>query len=813
MSRKNFYATTALGLCMVVMPLSSNAQEVEVNPDDLAMFAPLVQECIADPSVEECSSVQAVVTECAADLNLAECAVLFEDADAVFDDPERLERASRILAHTSDEIAQLSIPDAEDDDLAEAAREDAERELLRGDENLTAHSPPEILEGEAEEVTEELEELEAEEAEDAPSDEAMEEVEDEAAQTEAEEQDIPEEEAARTDEAAADDTEAEVADVEADEERDLAERLEELAADDADLAEEQDRPEEEAAETDEVAADETEAEVADVEADEERELAERLEELAADEADLPEERDRPEEEAPETDEVAADESEAEVTDAEADAERDLAERLEALAADDADVTEERDRPDEVTDEVAEAADEAIEEDALDESELEAERERMRAEAEELADEAPEYVVEDAPEEEFLSPVEEAPQLDSEQQSALDRLLEDPEIAAAVTLLGGALAEAPEDEAPEQRRDRVASALAALQRERGAEIDDDVEATEAEVAEVIEDDITDDEIRTSRDDFASRLLLNFEPETAEPRASGRRDLERAGLAALGGLAVGMMINRNRVVARSDERVVVDRGEGDLAIWRDDDVILRERGATRRIERYDDGSTLSRWQRTDGSQVVTIRDATGRVLWRERILPDGTSVQLIDDMREVEPIDRSVLPPPRTRELRISQRTDPELALAMLEEAEADARALERGFTLRQVREVRELRELVPMLSPDPITFETNRANVRADEAPKLMQVGRLMERLIEQNPREVFLVEGHTDATGPAAYNLGLSDRRAESVALALTEFFDVPPENLVIQGYGERYLRIPTLEAEERNRRVVIRRVTPLMGG
>jgi outer membrane protein OmpA-like peptidoglycan-associated protein len=95
----------------------------------------------------------------------------------------------------------------------------------------------------------------------------------------------------------------------------------------------------------------------------------------------------------------------------------------------------------------------------------------------------------------------------------------------------------------------------------------------------------------------------------------------------------------------------------------------------------------------------------------------------------------------------------------------------------------------------------------------MQVGRLMERLIEQNPREVFLVEGHTDATGPAAYNLGLSDRRAESVALALTEFFDVPPENLVIQGYGERYLRIPTLEAEERNRRVVIRRVTPLMGG
>jgi outer membrane protein OmpA-like peptidoglycan-associated protein len=88
----------------------------------------------------------------------------------------------------------------------------------------------------------------------------------------------------------------------------------------------------------------------------------------------------------------------------------------------------------------------------------------------------------------------------------------------------------------------------------------------------------------------------------------------------------------------------------------------------------------------------------------------------------------------------------------------------------------------------------------------------MERLIADNPRELFLVEGHTDATGPASYNLALSDRRAESVALALTEFFEIPPENLIIQGYGERYLRIPTAAAEERNRRVAIRRITPLMG-
>ena len=63
----------------------------------------------------------------------------------------------------------------------------------------------------------------------------------------------------------------------------------------------------------------------------------------------------------------------------------------------------------------------------------------------------------------------------------------------------------------------------------------------------------------------------------------------------------------------------------------------------------------------------------------------------------------------------------------------------------------------------------------------------------------------------AALNLALSDRRAESVALALTEYFDIPPENMVVQGYGETELLIDTLENEPRNRRVEVKVITPLM--
>ena len=85
--------------------------------------------------------------------------------------------------------------------------------------------------------------------------------------------------------------------------------------------------------------------------------------------------------------------------------------------------------------------------------------------------------------------------------------------------------------------------------------------------------------------------------------------------------------------------------------------------------------------------------------------------------------------------------------------------------------------------------------------------------IEASPSEVFLIEGHTDAVGSASYNLALSDRRAESVALALSEYFDVPPENMVVQGYGEADLKIRTATAERENRRAAVRRITDLLTG
>ncbi|MFN3971309.1 MAG: hypothetical protein ACK4L4_08055 [Gemmobacter sp.] len=145
----NLLATSALGLCLAMSPLMVGAQSAQTGDETDAMFVPLVDACVLALTPETCQQVRAVVTECAGDLDHGRCAVLFEDAEKVFEAPAQLSSAQSILSEAAKAIAAMEFPDVEHSDLGESTRADAERTLLRGDENLMAHSAPPNLGGDA----------------------------------------------------------------------------------------------------------------------------------------------------------------------------------------------------------------------------------------------------------------------------------------------------------------------------------------------------------------------------------------------------------------------------------------------------------------------------------------------------------------------------------------------------------------------------------------------------------------------------------------------------------------------------------------
>ncbi|MEQ6247794.1 OmpA family protein [Sulfitobacter sp. HNIBRBA3233] len=322
-----------------------------------------------------------------------------------------------------------------------------------------------------------------------------------------------------------------------------------------------------------------------------------------------------------------------------------------------------------------------------------------------------------------------------------------------------------------------------------------------------EELNDDNVRSSNEEFET-AVAGSGAESNSKDDDGLSKFEKALLLGLGAVAVGQVLkNGDEVVSRSGDRVVVER-DGDLRVLKNDDALLRQAGNDLTTETFDDGSTRTTVLKPNGARIVTIRGADGTVLRRVRITPNGEEYTLFDDTRSEEEIIVSQLAPQTTASPQAPIRGEEELRAALRAEAAA---ANGQRFSLRQVREVEQVRELAQEIQLDAVRFATGSAAIQPEQARNLARIGNTLRELIAENPRTVLLVEGHTDAVGDATYNLALSDRRAETVALALTEYFEVPAENMIVQGYGESQLKVPTLEAEQANRRAVVRNITSLL--
>ena len=124
---------------------------------------------------------------------------------------------------------------------------------------------------------------------------------------------------------------------------------------------------------------------------------------------------------------------------------------------------------------------------------------------------------------------------------------------------------------------------------------------------------------------------------------------------------------------------------------------------------------------------------------------------------------------------------------------------------------DLRAALPRIEVDTVHFGYNEGFVREEELAHLDNIASLIERIVKKYPKEVFLIEGHTDAAGSDDYNLNLSQLRAESVKKMMTTYYVIPAENLRTVGLGKRFLKIPTPDPEPENRRVSVARITPLL--
>ncbi len=120
--------------------------------------------------------------------------------------------------------------------------------------------------------------------------------------------------------------------------------------------------------------------------------------------------------------------------------------------------------------------------------------------------------------------------------------------------------------------------------------------------------------------------------------------------------------------------------------------------------------------------------------------------------------------------------------------------------------------VAVIAPDVtitlnnIFFDFDKAVLKSESFPELDRIVKLM------NERTTMTVEvtGHTDATGPAAYNMGLSERRARSVVKRLVDG-GIAADRINTSFFGEDkpVTTNDTKEGRKKNRRVEFKIIKP----
>jgi outer membrane protein OmpA-like peptidoglycan-associated protein len=290
---------------------------------------------------------------------------------------------------------------------------------------------------------------------------------------------------------------------------------------------------------------------------------------------------------------------------------------------------------------------------------------------------------------------------------------------------------------------------------------------------------------------------------------------------------------RIIEEPDRRIIVKQ-DNRTFIRHDESERFRRIAPDARTIRRADGSSTTFMTRRGGIRIYDVTDRNGRLLYRYRRYPDGREVVLIDNRRYYQrernrsrdvligagiglivgsaiALSAPEIRIPRDRYIvDYGRASDDDLYEAL---TAPPIERLDRGYSLEEIRYSAPLRDRMRRIDLDTVTFDFGSWEVGPDQGRALDRLAEGINRVLADNPDEIFMIEGHTDAVGSEEDNLTLSDRRAQSVAEILTTDYGVAPENLVTQGYGEEQLKIPTDGPERANRRITVRRIGPLLSG
>jgi outer membrane protein OmpA-like peptidoglycan-associated protein len=170
---------------------------------------------------------------------------------------------------------------------------------------------------------------------------------------------------------------------------------------------------------------------------------------------------------------------------------------------------------------------------------------------------------------------------------------------------------------------------------------------------------------------------------------------------------------------------------------------------------------------------------------------------DALPSVEAIEEALAPRKRRGPGAVAnQRSKPAEALDWFEDLRR-----RRGPTMQDRAQLYRSLESAPQIDLT-VYFEFDSAEIGPQAYEALHRLGTALKSARLGSGRIV--IAGHTDAKGTAAYNLALSDRRAEAVRNHLVSAMAVAPERLLAIGYGLEQLADPKNPLSGRNRRVQV---------